>query len=828
MTPRRWLAAGALGLAGALLAGRAFAGAYVEHEWYAAVGALPMWQARLVNALLLKGGAFAAAFAFTFANFFGVRRSVVQLVLPRRVGNIEIGEQVPSRRLTAVAVALAVVLAALLAWLQDDWLLLAQVRYARDTSTLAPHYPETDGFWLTWFPFELSLYAWAVAVLFVTAAVVIFLYALTPSLRWERGTLRISTWVRRHLAVLGALTLVLIAWSYRLDYYALAVHGSGRGAGTEGAFTAVDKLWGLPATFGLALASLVSSVVVLWAGWTRQARVGLGTVLTLGVLSLGVRWAGPMIGPRLEGAREPESTRRFAELRGAYTRNAFRLDLVQSVDTAGAPPWVTDPAHDVATFDVAALERTVERPHRPGQVRAGWLLRDDGLWALVASAGEGGPAANWTAARAPAWQGGAFVPRLPGAAADAISRDLVLPPVLVHDSAQGMAIVSDSLGQVAGGSLATTWGRIVHAWAQQNPRILTADLPGAFPRIVLVRDLRERVRAIVPFLEQGRVATPLLANDSLWWSLDLYTASASFPFSRHVFAGALGEVAYLRFAGVALVQAHTGKVLIVPAAARDPILRGWMAAFPALFTPPERVNPRLLAALPPPVDLVEVQAALWGAGGSRGGADAGRHPPTVAAGDTSVANGGPTLFAVGTGVNRTLATSVPLLDALDRVQGVVVGTGGLVPQVWWVPAPNTEARWGGVLDALSHATEPLAAAGALPRLDRLVSGRVTAIPTKDGPWFAQPSYAWPVGGTPAVSHVALWRQGSATAARDVGALLRGERPGEPTETPGSPAWRARVSQLYAAMRAALLAGDWAAFGAAFEALGRLTGQPPLR
>ena len=43
-------------------------------------------------------------------------------------------------------------------------------------------------------------------VLFATV-VVIFFYALTPSLRWDRGTLYVSHYVRRHLAALGAVLL---------------------------------------------------------------------------------------------------------------------------------------------------------------------------------------------------------------------------------------------------------------------------------------------------------------------------------------------------------------------------------------------------------------------------------------------------------------------------------------------------------------------------------------------------------------------------------------------------------------------------------------------
>lgn len=828
MTPRRWLAAGAIGLAVLLLVGRAFAGLYVEHEWYATLGALPMWRARVANTLLLKSGSFAIAFAFAFLNFWGVRSSVVQLVLPRQVGNIEIGEQVPARLLFLVTLALAFLFALLLAWLQEDWLALAQVRYASPFGQDEGNFGLDYGFWVTWLPFELGAYAWAVAVLLVTGAVVIFLYALTPSLRWERGSLRVSTWVRRHMSVLAAVVLLLVAWSYRLDYYGLAVHGSGRGLGDDGAFISVDQHWTVPATLGLALASISASAVVLWAGWMRQVRVAVGTAVTLLILSLLVRWAGPAVGPRLDGDERIRNARAFGGQRASFTRYAFALDRVIKGDTSATPPLVADPAHDVSAFDAAALERTVERAHRAGQVRVGWQPRRDGLWAMVVSAGEGGPAAAWVAARAPAWQGGPFQPRVPDAMEGAITRDVALAPALVYDSATGVAIISDSAGAVAGGSLASGWGRLMHAWAQQNPRIATGDLPGAYSRIVLARDVRERVRALAPFLSQGRVVTPILNGDTLYWSLDLYTSASNFPYSRHVFTAAMGEIAFLRHAGVAFVQAYSGRVTLVADAVRDPVLHGWMLAFPAMFTPSEKVARTLLDALPPPVDWVEAQATQLAAAGPKGEPTISRHLPPIVAGDTLVAVGGPTLFLTGKDEHRVLTTSLPLLDALDRVQVLVVGTGGANPRTWWLPVKSAEARWGAVIDAMARTTAPLVAAGVIQRGDRTVPGRVAVLPTADGLWIMQPQYLWPVNGTPAVSHVALWRDGSASASRDLASVLRGARPDDPVETPGTPAWQARISSLYNQMRIALKKGDWAAFGEAFETLGRLTGQPPIR
>ena len=58
----------------------------------------------------MRAGSFLVASAFAFVNFYAVRQSVVSLVLPRRIANIEIGEEVPNRYLLLVTAALSAVI----------------------------------------------------------------------------------------------------------------------------------------------------------------------------------------------------------------------------------------------------------------------------------------------------------------------------------------------------------------------------------------------------------------------------------------------------------------------------------------------------------------------------------------------------------------------------------------------------------------------------------------------------------------------------------------------------------------------------------------------
>ena len=149
---------------------------------------------------------------------------------------LEIGEEVPGRYLMAVVVALSVIVGALLAAPQDDWVSLAQVRWGERFRESDPHFEADLAMWVYWLPFEQAFQVWALIALLVATTLVVFLYALTPSLRWERGTLHVSGYVRRHLSLLGALLIFLLAWSYRLDGLGLLLNGTGPG----GAFTSGD------------------------------------------------------------------------------------------------------------------------------------------------------------------------------------------------------------------------------------------------------------------------------------------------------------------------------------------------------------------------------------------------------------------------------------------------------------------------------------------------------------------------------------------------------------------------------------------------------------
>lgn len=310
-------------LAGAVLlvGGRAFAFLYTEDAWYAALDARELWLERLSDATLLNTATFVAAAAFAFINLSAVRHSILSLVLPRRLANVEFAEAVPPRRLDFAAVILALLIAALAASAMPDWTSLTLVRAGVRFGEIDPYHQFDLGFYVTWLPLEMQLHTWAWAVVLITAVAVIGLYALTPGLRWEDGAVRMTSYVRRHFAVLLTIILVMLAWRTRITTFTLLFDGSG----PEGAFTEVDHRRLLPAYVLLGLTTLAAAAVFLWSAWGRQ--LGLSFVVLTGVLLLwtGVAYVLPLLtrspAPDQRAASAPDAP--YLATREAFTRRAF-------------------------------------------------------------------------------------------------------------------------------------------------------------------------------------------------------------------------------------------------------------------------------------------------------------------------------------------------------------------------------------------------------------------------------------------------------------------------------------------------------------------------
>jgi uncharacterized membrane protein (UPF0182 family) len=330
---------------------------------------------------------------------------------------------------------------------------------------------------------------------------------------------------------------------------------------------------------------------------------------------------------------------------------------------------------------------------------------------------------------------------------------------------------------------------------------------------------------LAPFFAQSEVLSPAVAGDTLYWILHLYSTSGTYPVSRPARVGT-NTVRYLRRAAVAVVHAFSGRVWLIPDAEPDPIALSWLNALPRLFTSWAGVPDAVRRAVPPAAEAAAVQSAAFAEYGPRGGEEPLPRFVRVPARDTATESARfPVVLLPPNG--GTPAVSMPVADGAGRLAGLVIATGGTDPRTAWYPITPTAAdpSLETVLDRLHRGAEPPRAAGD----ERHVPGAERVIPVGGGAGFVVPHYAERGDAAPAIAAVATYFGGEFRTGASAIAALGPPAPGAAVPTPGQgPPTGAdslgRARALYDAARAALRAGDWAAFGRAYDALGAALGR----
>jgi uncharacterized membrane protein (UPF0182 family) len=819
---RRWPVIAVAVVAALLVLGRVGAGIVADYLWYASMGASAVWRERAMLMTVICAGSALVAAAILFANLYVVRQSVVSLVLPRRVANIEIGEEVPGRYLVGAALAISLALGWWLALPADSWRMFSLLRHGISFGESDPYMEMDLGFFVYWLPIESMLYYRTLTTVLFATVVVIFFYALTPSLRWDRGALYVSHYVRRHLAALGAVLLLLLAWSYRLDIYESLLFGSGPG----GAFSYSDHRTIIPVSIWLAYLTAGTALVVFYFGWIGQVRAATMTLITVLLISVLLRHVTPIFMRRyVTASADAVREASYLSTRAEYTRRAYALQRIEPEGAQPLPARAMDAASGISVWDPAALMRAIGRrskgPPAPGSIQ--WSPSPDGLRATVAEApspaGEDGERADWSVTRvyASRVESDGAIAHVP--ASRSAREPEQIGAVLVADSLTGYRVVADSLGVIAAPALEGWVSRLAYAWALQNFRLLTGELPHPVARIVTHRDLRDRLDAVTPYFLQGSAISPIVVADSLYWALDLYSASNSYPLSERdsLVDRDTINVTYLQHSAIGVTNALTGAMWIVADSAKDPISESWLNAYPALFSPRSALPPGVAGALPPPVDGARVQGRKLASFGLRGEIERHGHLlPEEAGSDTMLAGESALMSLPGTDATQW---SAAVLDANDHAVGVLLATGGEYPAVRWLPLKQPSARWSTVADQLRRVLDTTVSA---PRDARAVHGRVRMVPLGGGGLlFVQPLYSWRSDGATLLA-IAATTDTVVTAAHTLADALGAHGVPADATSPITPAdFRAQADLLYGRMSDAMKRGDWVAFGHAYDALGAL-------
>jgi uncharacterized membrane protein (UPF0182 family) len=161
----------------------------------------------------------------------------------------------------------------------------------------------------------------------------------------------------------------------------------------------------------------------------------------------------------------------------------------------------------------------------------------------------------------------------------------------------------DGKGGVAIGSY---WRRLLYAAKYRETNFLLSSVFNDKSKLMYVRDPRDRVEKIAPFLTMDGDPYPAVIDGRVTWILDGYTTSSTYPYSQRVnlrnatsdaltgtgtIAQNREEITYLRNSVKATVDAYDGTVKLYSFDDSDPVLKAWNKAFGGKLVLPRSAIP---------------------------------------------------------------------------------------------------------------------------------------------------------------------------------------------------------------------------------------------
>jgi uncharacterized membrane protein (UPF0182 family) len=535
-------------------------------------------------------------------------------------------------------------------------------RHAQSFGVTDPISGKDVGFFVFSLPFELAVSGLLVWLIAVAAAAVGLVYRSRGALRLR--PLRVSYEAQVHLAALAAAFLLAVAWRFRLERYVLELgqpspgdRDSFAGAGYVDVHVRSPGLTALSIIAVLAALACVAAPRIAHRGHRRAARLSVAVpaaVLVVTLVSVG-SWLPALVQHFAVDPNPLLSEGPFLDRSIAATRSGLGLDEIEdhrysSKTLRPADVWrARSGLADVGVWDTRVLEArmrdlvtatpyyrpqtpTVDsvRIHRRPQLtiasaqeldlrRAG---RGGRSWAsdrLTYTHGLGLPRysqADITRHGQPRMLDAGFRVRQPRIYFGALAAKS--PRWVLVNTRRPEADIPTAGGRTAAYHYDGTAGIALSSWIKRamfalhykSRELLFSDDITPESRILLHRDVRDRLATLAPFIRWDAHPAAVAVNGRIVFLVEGYTTSETYPDAQRVELGAIG-VSYARASVWATVDAFSGRVALYLTSASDPVARAWSQAFPTLFRPAEEMPAQLRDRLRYPEDLFDAQSTAY-------------------------------------------------------------------------------------------------------------------------------------------------------------------------------------------------------------------------
>lgn len=655
------------------IAGGIFFGLYTDSLWYTQLGySQVLYTQWIASTVFFLAGFLVMGGAIWSSMFIAYRSRPVYARLGAQMDRYQQAIDPLRKAITIVIPALVGLfagLAAITAW--PKALLFIN---GSPTGTVDPQFHKDISFYLFDLPFWQFLVAFLSATVILSAIIATLTHIIYGSISFAPRQVRIAKNARVHLAILGAVYLLLQGVSIYFDQFATLNDPAGLITGAS--YTTVHAtIPALQIMSGAAIIVAILFVITAFTGRWRLPVVGVALLLVVGlVMALGYPWAMQafVVNPSERSLEQP-----YIKDNIDFTRKAYGIGNVQTVPysatTTAKPGALRTDAETTANIRIidpsivspsfAQLEQfkqyytfmpqlDVDRYAINGKSQdtvvgvrelnqkgvsasASWyndtLVYTHG-YGLVAAYGtqrsvDGQPV--FLQAGIPSTgKLGAFEPRVyfgenspKYSIVGGTTKDVELD-YPSQDKAQQTYTTYKGNG---GPQLNNFFTRLVYAMKFGSEEILLSDAVNNKSQILYDRNPIDRVQKAAPYLSLDSDTYPSVVDGHVVWIVDGYTTSDQYPYSRlesfsnviadqpdSMSAFARDQINYIRNSVKATVDAYTGQVTLYAWDTSDPILKAWQKVYPQTVKPMTDMSAQLMSHVRYPTDLFKAQRAILG------------------------------------------------------------------------------------------------------------------------------------------------------------------------------------------------------------------------
>jgi len=657
---------------------RGIAGFYTDYLWFDALKFSSVWKG-VVGAKV----ALATVFTGTFFVLMYLNLWVADHLAPRFRATSPEDELIDRYRdaigsktnLVRAAISLAFALIAGLgtATQWNAWILF---RNGSDFGVKDELFHTDVGFYVFKLPFLSFLTSWLFAAIIIILIVSVAAHYVNGGIRVQLRSDRVTPQVKAHISVLlGVLALVRAA-GYWLDRFELTF--SSRGAVDGAGYTDVNAQ--LPAIHLLLLISIFAAGLFLYnikrRGWVLPA-VAVGLWAFVSIVVSGIY---PAFIQRFK-VEPAESTQEapYIQRNMTATRAAMGLDDVEVYDfdydgnlTAADIQANQDTIRNIRLVDPKIVNDTFQRLqadfgfYRFNDLDVDRYTIDGEPTQVVIGARElnpsGVPIDSWEGKRLaythgyglviapsnaidPSGRPSFVVGNIPVSGDELIGREIDRPQIYFGENLSDFAIVNTDRREIdyevdiseigEDGAPAESevtrytgdYGVKMGSWirraafalrfADYNP--LISNYIKSDSQILYIRDVRERLQAVAPFLHFDGDPYAVVMEGGVSFVVDAYTTTDRYPYAQQADreqlqrgSGLDHSFNYVRNSVKAVVDGYDGSVRLFIIDEDDPIIAAYAKAFPALFSPMSEMPDEMRQNLRYPEDLFTVQTNMWG------------------------------------------------------------------------------------------------------------------------------------------------------------------------------------------------------------------------